>query len=178
VSPGRHRARRRSHHIAFRSGPRKHFNVTDRDHRLRRGFGVTIGTLVVANSVLGVLVLHRTTEGGTLADSVPLPAISIAPPAPWAPPTRSPRRALPQKAKARPPVELGPANLGDALTGYCTEVKHAGAAVLSGDNWRCGSTGPFPSMDAACRWLYDAGAWAGMKDDTDPQTWRCYHDAS
>jgi hypothetical protein len=30
----------------------------------------------------------------------------------------------------------------------------------------------------ACRWLYGPDAWAGMLDDNDQQTWRCYRDPS
>jgi hypothetical protein len=72
-------------------------------------------------------------------------------------------------------VLLGPAGaaaLAGALTRYC---RHGTAIITDGD-WTCGAA-PI-DMDRACVFLYDDGAWAGMLNDDDPRTWRCYRDVS
>jgi hypothetical protein len=86
--------------------------------------------------------------------------------------------AIRQAAKVRPPIYLG--LLGAAeLTKYCRA--HTGArttAVSTDDGWACGPMAKPLSMNAVCRWWHGPEAWAGMIDDNDPDTWRCYRDPS
>ena len=79
-------------------------------------------------------------------------------------------------------MQLGPAELGASLTAYCLDrVNGAVGAKPGSDTWVCvrGTAVPYPiDMNVACAWLDGPDAWAGMLDDNDPQTWRCYRDAS
>jgi hypothetical protein len=135
---------------------------------------------VIANAVVGGLVMHQTGDG-TPVVAAQLPTISIAPPPTAVPAARSPQRVERRAAKARPPVLLGPRRLPTAMFAYC-EASGTGSTGASAapDSWQCdrASISRMIDMDAACQWLYDADAWAGMLDDDDPQTWRCYRDAS
>jgi hypothetical protein len=94
----------------------------------------------------------------------------------------SPRGADRQQAKARTPELLGPAHLAASLTAYCrARVRAAISAGPGSDTWVCERVAARPyliSMNVACSWLYGPDAWAGMLDDNDPQTWRCYRDPS
>jgi hypothetical protein len=173
--PGRHRAWCHGRYVAGR-----HHRPTAGPARLRTGLLATIGGLTVANVVLGGLAVHATRTGATPAAVVPLPVINV-PPATTAPAPAT-RGADRQLARTRPPVLLGPADLGASLTAYCLDrVYGAVSAGPGSDTWVCvrDAAGPYPiAMNVACAWLYGADAWAGMLDDDNPQTWRCYRDAS
>jgi hypothetical protein len=169
VRLGRHRGR--GHGRYFGTAPH-HSPRTNR----HLGFSITVTSLVVANVVLGGLVAYRTPSGDVPTASVPLPTIAIPAPSTGNPPTRAPERAQRQRAKPRPPVLLGPASLTLSLTAFCqATVSDTTVATPTGDGWTCDGS---IDMDAACRWLYDDNAWAGMLDDNDQQTWRCYQDPS
>ena len=83
-------------------------------------------------------------------------------------------RGVPRAVKATA-VLLGPDGaeaLASALSGFCRD----GTAVVSDGDWTCG--GAPIDMDKACVSLYDDDAWAGMLNDDDPRSWRCYRDVS
>jgi hypothetical protein len=88
---------------------------------------------------------------------------------------------VPHAVALRSPVLLG--TLQHArLTSYCRTTYGVGiTAALSDDGWTCWppDTGRgLIDMDAVCRWRYGDDGWAGMTDDNDPTTWRCYRDPS
>jgi hypothetical protein len=138
--------------------------------------GLAVGALAV---VAGLLVHHM--GAGTPVAGTHLPAISITPPATAERPaqSQSPYRAVRQSAKARPPVLLGPRRLSLSMISYCeaATTRSIGASPTA-DGWRCDrpTASPMIDMDAACRWLFGENAWAGMLDDNNPQSWRCYRD--
>jgi hypothetical protein len=172
---GRHRAPGHGRY-ASRRPPRHHRTAS----RTRTGLIATIGGLTVANLVLGGLAVHTS---ATPSAPLPLPIFSVPPPvATVLGPSAAPRGAERQRAKVRPPVLLGPKNLAASLTAYCLDrVSGATGASPGSDTWECDRVlvRPFPiAMDVACRWLYGPDAWAGMLDDNDQQTWRCYRDPS
>ncbi len=170
---GRHRASGRRRYASGR-----HHRPSPAPARLRTGLLATIAGLTVADAVLGGLAVHAAGTGTTPASVAPLPVTTV-PPATTAP-DRGPRGA--DRQRARPPVLLGPAHLGASLTAYCLHrVNGAVGAAPGSDTWVCvrDAAGPYPiAMNVACAWLYGADAWAGMLDDDDPQSWRCYRDAS
>jgi hypothetical protein len=145
-----------------------------------RNIVLVLSVLVATAAVVGGLLVHHAADD-TRSSAPPLPKVSIPPPS-TAAPTEPPQRFERQRAKARPPVLLGPTDLATALVGYCKDkVGPGGAATTTADGWRCSRTiaSPHPiDMDAACRFFYGEDAWAGMLDDNDPQTWRCYRDPS
>jgi hypothetical protein len=54
-------------------------------------------------------------------------------------------------------------------------------AALDDGDWTCWPPDAgrgLIDMDAVCRWRYGDDGWAGMTDDDDPTTWRCYRDPS
>ena len=136
--------------------------------------GLAVGALALA---AGLLAQHL--GDGTPVARTHLPTISITPPPPAERHTLSRYRAVRQAAKARPPVLLGPRRLSISMISYCeaATTRSTGASPTA-DGWRCDRpTAPqMIDMDAACRWLFDENAWAGMLDDDDAQTWRCYRD--
>ena len=105
------------------------------------------------------------------------PTVSVLPPVTVTPSFRSGLsavRGVPQAVKATA-VLLGPDSaeaLASALTAFCRD----GTAVVVDGDWTCG--GAPIDMDQACVCLYNDDAWAGMLNDDDPQSWRCYRDVS
>ena len=108
---------------------------------------------------------------------VTAPTVSAPPPVTVTPPFGSglsAARAVPQGMKATA-VLLGPEG-AEALTSALTEFCRDGTAAVTDGDWTCG--GAPIDMDKACVCLYDDDAWAGMLDDNDPRSWRCYRDVS
>jgi hypothetical protein len=172
---GRRRTPGRGRYVAGR-----HHHAGAPPARLRTGLLAAIAGLIVADVVLGGLAVHATRTGA--APAAPLPVITFPPAITGVSPSPAPRGAERQLARTRPAVLLGPADLAASLTAYCLDrVNGAVAAGPGSDTWVCVRTtgGPYPiAMNVACAWLYGPDAWAGMLDDNDPQTWRCYHDPS
>jgi hypothetical protein len=148
----------------------------------RIGVVAVVGTLAAADVALGALVLQhgRDVTDNTVA-ATPLPTVSNPPP-----PTRRPAQPAPRgerrRSKVRPPVLLGPRHLAASLSAYCTDtVSGTTGARPTDDGWACNRlfvSDRAINMNAACRWLYGTEAWAGMLNDDDQQTWRCYRDPS
>ena len=186
MPPARHRAGGFGRYVAFTTAAPRHAVQQQRQ---------------VPPVVSGGLAVVLWTSGGALgavaanlheADTVPraavrLPAISIPiPPTAWPTPSMSgarwsASRAVPQAAKVRPPVLLGLLRDG-RLTTYCRALRgSSNVAVVTDDGWACRPVANgrgLLSMNAVCRWFYGDSAWAGMIDDNDPDTWRCYRDPS
>ena len=179
-----HHASGHRRHLALRTPPSRHATVRFARLRSQPALVALIGMLAAISAVPGGLLLHQTNEhDSTPADARPLPAISIPAPriaAVFPGPAWSPKRAERRQATVRP-VLLGPKNLSGSLTAYCKDtVSAATRARVTPDGWQCGRLVASRSigMNAACRWLYHADAWAGMLDDDDQQSWRCYRDPS
>lgn len=110
---------------------------------------------------------------------------SLPPPTPAssqpAPPTSAPRQGVPHAVQLRTPVLLGLLTRG-RLTSYCRATYGPGiTAALDDGDWTCRPPGAgrgLIDMDAVCRWRYGDDGWAGMIDNDDPTTWRCYRDPS
>jgi len=105
------------------------------------------------------------------------PAVSVPPPVTATPSSRSglpTARGLPRAVKATA-VLLGPDGAG-ALASALTTLCPDGTATITDGDWTCG--GAPIDMDQACVSLYDDDAWAGMLNDDDPRSWRCYRDVS
>jgi hypothetical protein len=186
VPPGRHRAPGHGRYIALRRAPVRHRRVTttNRPRRAITRIGVVamIGTLTAADVALGVLIVQRGRQGtDTTVAAAPGPAIAIPPP-PAGRPARPTPRGERRRSKVRPPVLLGPRHLAASLAAYCTgTVSAAIRARPTEDGWACDRRfvrDRAIDMDAACRWLYGRDAWAGMLNDDNQQTWRCYRDPS
>jgi hypothetical protein len=166
--------------------------------RRLRAFAAAIAVLLVVDAALLAVRLGQgndDTHGAVLA----LPTITIpAPSTAGTHPARGPAADRAQRRVARPrtpppsprpsaspsatPVLLGPQDLRRALTSYCrhTDGRRA-AAFATADGWVCARLFARPraiSMDAACRHLYGDAAWAGMLDDNDELSWRCYRDGT
>ena len=132
-------------------------------------------------------------EPGTPQAAVPLPVVSIPPPAAEPSPAGRTLHAVRQAAKASPtptsaapsvpPVLLGPASgaeLPALLGSYCRATYgRLTLAASTADGWVCAPLGRAPvplAMDPMCRWRYGDAAWADLGSDTDPRSWRCYRD--
>jgi hypothetical protein len=187
--PGRHRAPGHGRYVALRRAPARHRaddrtieipRITGRRLPLRVGLLTAIAGLALTDVMLGALPLRHDQQSAPVAGG-PLPAFTIpVPPTAAAPSTRAARGAQRQRAKARPPVLLGPRDLAASIAAYCTRhVSGATGAKPADDGWQCERPLVRPvavDMDAACRWRYGPDAWAGMLDDNDQQSWRCYRD--
>jgi hypothetical protein len=176
MSGARHRAAGFGRYIAFTPARPRHA-VPGNDHQARRDLlvGGAVAVVLTTGGVgLGAVAAKIQSSGGPRATAVALP--TTAAPAPATVLTLGERSAVRQAAKVRPPVYLGP--LGAAqLTTFCHA--HAGldtTAVSTDDGWVCGPGTTTLGMNAVCRWWHGDAAWAGMTDDNDPTTWRCYRD--
>ena len=139
-------------------------------------------TLAVAGAGLAILVgavaalAGNALRHGSDLPSSPAPATSRP-----VPPASVPHQGVPHAAGLTAPVLLGRLS-GDRLRSYCRAAfGHGISAALSDDGWMCWppDTGRgLIDMDAVCRWRYGDDGWAGMIDDADPATWRCYRDPS
>jgi hypothetical protein len=197
-----HRARGFGRYLALRRATPRH-HVDDQLESDRRPLLILFA--IVAAVVAGTLVMTaRWSPGVTPRSAATSPTVSIpatatgtpsfrsglsaargapsagrpsaGPPAPTpSPKPSSPKPSGPQPAAAEPTaVLLGPEGavaLAAILTDYCG----ARAVVVEGD-WTC--KGKPIDMDKACVFRYDEDAWAGMLNDDDPRTWRCYRDVS
>ena len=112
--------------------------------------------------------------------AVPPPFPTPAPSRP-VPPASVPSQGIPHAARLQPPVLFGILT-GNRLTSYCRATYGAAiTAASTDDGWICWppDTGRgLIDMDAVCRSRYGDDGWAGMTDDKDPTTWRCYRDPS
>jgi hypothetical protein len=173
VSAARHRAGGFGRSVAFRTPAPRHAAAEP------SGAPIAVGA--------GLLILLGPIAGGLAAVAVDAyrNGSPVSPPAPATshpvPPASVPREGVPHGAKLRTPVLLG--LLPHArLTSYCRTTYGADiTAALSDDGWTCWppDTGRgLIDMDAVCQWRYGDDGWAGMINDSDPTTWRCYRDPS
>jgi hypothetical protein len=173
VSAARHRAGGFGRSVTFGTPAPRH--AATAPNRVPAGLGV------------GLVILLGPIAGGLAAVAVDAYRHGSGRPAPapvtsrLVPPVSVPRQGVPHAVALRSPVLLG--LLGHArLTSYCRTTFGAGiTAALSDDDWMCWppDTGRgLIDMDAVCRWRYGDDGWAGMTDDSDPTTWRCYRDPS
>jgi len=168
-----HRAAGSGLRLALRPRAPRHAPPRRSHRRAVRAFTAIFVVLGLVDAVLLTLVL-RTPAATVPPIALPRPTISIPAPAVSVPRRElAPGSAVRQLAKARP-VLLGPID----LAAYCPRIRGgASLAVLLDGEWACSRplrTPALVDMNAACRTLYTADAWAGMLDDTDPQSWRCY----
>jgi hypothetical protein len=173
VSAARHRAGGFGRSVAFRTPTPRHAVPARSDVPV---FVAAVALLLgpVAGGLAAVAV-HAHRDGSVLP---PIPAPATSRPVP---PASVPRHGVPHAVKLRSPVLLGLLR-HHRLTAYCrtTYGPHITAA-LSDDDWTCWPphTGRgLIDMDAVCRWRYGDDGWAGMTNDDDPTTWRCYRDPS
>lgn len=167
-----HRATGRRLRVAVRTAPARHA-LPPRPYR--RTLAAFLSIFLVVGLVDGVLLalLLGPPSATVPATALPLPTTTITVP-PVGPERRLvPARAIRQQAKVRP-VLLGPVD----IAAYCTRsISPASRPVLLDGGWACTRPQTVPrlaDMNAACAASYTADAWAGMLDDTDPQSWRCY----
>jgi hypothetical protein len=174
VSAARHRAGGFGRSVAFRTPAPRHAAVA----RNRAPSTVGAGLVILLGPIAGGLAAVAVDAYRSGSPPVPLPAPVTSR---SVPPTSVPRQGVPHAAALRPPVLLG--LLPHArLTSYCRTTYGAHiTAALSDDGWMCwppDSGRGLIDMNAVCRWRYGDDGWAGMTDDSDPATWRCYRDPS
>jgi hypothetical protein len=169
-----HRARGFGRYLALRRAtPRHHTDEHEVSDRRPVLILLAIVVAVVAGTVTATA--RWSTDVAPPAVVAP-PTVSVPPPATVTPSFRSglpSAHGVPQRAATA--VLLGPGGteaLASALTEFCGD----GTAVVTDGDWTCG--GAPIDMDKACVSLYDDEAWAGMLDDDDPRSWRCYRDVS
>jgi hypothetical protein len=140
------------------------------------GAGLAIVLGPVAGAIVAVTV-NAYRDGAVVRPlPIPTPAPSHRPPPVFVPP-----EGVARAMTARSPVLLGPLT-GERLAAYCRA--HYGPAITAAstdDGWTCwppDSGRGLIDMDAACRWRYGDAGWAGMTNDDNPNTWRCYRDPS
>jgi hypothetical protein len=181
MPPARHRAAGSGRYVSLAPARPRHALPTA-DRAMRRDLlagGAVAVVLCTGGAGLGAVAANLRSVDTAPEAGVPLPVISI--PVPAVPLALGAKTGVGQTAKVRPPIYLGPLG-GTQLTWYCRA--HAGTArgrvgaVVTDDGWACGAAGKPLGMNAVCRWWYGNAAWAGMIDDNDPDTWRCYRDPS
>jgi hypothetical protein len=182
MSSARHRAAGFGRYVSFAPARPRRALPTTAPARLMKNVAVAVA-LCTAGGALGAGAATLRSDDTAPEAGVRLPVISI--PTPAVPRGESLRAkslgrasAIRQAAKVRPPIYLGPLGAAE-LTKFCRA--HAGArttAVSTDDGWACGPVAKPLSMNAVCRWWHGSEAWAGMIDDNDPDTWRCYRDPS
>jgi hypothetical protein len=167
-----HRATGRRLRVAVRTPPPRHA-LPPRPYR--RALAAFLSIFLVVGLVDGVLLalVFGPRSATVPATALPLPPTSITVP-PVVPQRQlAPGRAIRQQAKVRP-VLLGPVD----IAAFCARGNGpASRPVLLDGEWACTRPQTVPrlaDMNAACAASYTADAWAGMLDDTDPQSWRCY----
>jgi hypothetical protein len=171
-----HRARGFGRYVALRRATPRHHHTDEQDVSDRRPLLILLA-IVVAVVAGTVTATARWSPDARPRAAVTPPAASVPPPVTVTPSFRSglaAARAVPRGAKATA-VLLGPDGaeaLASALTTFCRD----GTAVVIDGDWTCG--GAPIDMDEACACLYDDDAWAGMLNDDDPRSWRCYRDVS
>jgi hypothetical protein len=183
VPPARHRAGGSGRPIAFRTAAPRHAAPTRRRAlplpeaarpALLAGAGLAIVLGPVAGAIVAIAV--NVDRHGAVVPPLLIPAPA---PAHGAPPAFVPPEGVPRAMAVRFPVLLGRLT-GDRLAAYCrTRYGPAITAALIDDGWTCWppDTGRgLIDMDAACRWRYGEAGWAGMTNDDNPDTWRCYRD--
>jgi hypothetical protein len=174
VSAARHRAGGFGRSVAFRTPAPRHAAAAP--NRVPAGVGA--GLVILLGPIAGGLaaVAVDAYRDGSTPGPPPAPVTSRS-----APPASAPREGVPHAATLRTPVLLGLLR-HTRLTSYCrTTYGPDITAALSDDGWMCWppDTGRgLIDMDAVCRWRYGDDGWAGMTDDSDPTTWRCYRDPS
>jgi hypothetical protein len=168
-----HRARGFGRYLALRRAtPRHHIDEQVSDRRPL----LILLAIVVAVVAATFTVTSRWSLDDRPRAVVTRPTVSASPPVTVTPSFRSGLsavRGVPQAVATA--VLLGPDSaeaLASALTAFCRD----GPAVVTEGDWTCG--GAPIDMDQACVCLYDDDAWAGMLNDDDPRSWRCYRDVS
>ena len=135
------------------------------------GLALLLGPIAGALAAVAVDALRN-------GPAVPPPALATSE---TVPPTSAPRQGVPHAVMLRTPVLLGLLTRG-RLSAYCRSTYGPGiTAALDDAGWKCWPPGTgrgLIDMDAVCRWRYGEDGWAGMTDDDDPTTWRCYRDPS
>ena len=174
--------------LVFGKPEPRHAGATLVSRRTKRIFGaVLVGVVLINVVVLLFRIGHRANAAPTMV--LPLPAASFPAATPSPSGSLSLRRTVRQTTKPKATkastgpahVLLGPDNLQAALSTYC-QWSYGGRTMAypTRDGWQCAQyfgRSQAIDMDAACRALYDARAWAYLADDTDPQSWRCYRDS-
>jgi hypothetical protein len=170
-----HRARGFGRYLALRRAtPRHHTDEQEVSDRRPLLILLAIVVAVVAGTVTATA---RWSADVTPPAVVTPPTVTVSPSPTVTPSHRSGLSAahgVPQRAKATA-VLLGP-DSAEALASTLTEFCRDGIAVVTDGDWTCG--GAPIDMDKACACLYDDDAWAGMLNDDDPRSWRCYRDVS
>jgi hypothetical protein len=170
VSAARHRAGGSGRSVAFRTPAPRHAAAAP--NLVRVGVGLVILLGPIAGGLAAVAV-----DAYRNGSALPPPPVTSG----SAPPTSVPHQGAPHAVKLRSPVLLGLLRHA-RLTSYCRTTYGADiTAALSDDGWMCWppDTGRgLIDMDAVCQWRYGDDGWAGMTDDSDPTTWRCYRDPS
>lgn len=174
MSAARHRAAGRSgRSVASRTARPRHAAPAASRAPAIAGAGLALMLGPIAGGLAAVAV--GALRGGP---SLPPPTPASSQPAP---PTSAPRLGVPHAVTLRTPVLLGPLTRG-RLTSYCRTTHGPGmTAALDDGDWTCWPPDAgrgLIDMDAVCRWRYGDDGWAGMTDDDDPTTWRCYRDPS
>jgi hypothetical protein len=156
-----------------RATPRHHPDEEEVSDRRTLVILLAIVVVVVAGTFA---VTARWSPDVTPRTAATPPTVSVPPPGAATPSFRAAvptARGVPHGVATA--VLLGPDGaeaLASALTTFCRD----GTAVVTDGDWTCG--GAPIDMDQACVRLYDDDAWAGMLNDDDPQSWRCYRDVS
>jgi hypothetical protein len=173
VSAARHRASGFSRPVAFGTPAPRHAAPVDNDMAVLGAAVVILLGPIVGGLAAVAVSAHR--EGSALP---PLPGPASSRPVP---PASVPRQGVPHASPLRSPVLLGLLP-HSRLTSYCRSTYGPDiTAALADDSWSCWppDTGRgLIDMDAVCRWRFGDDGWAGMTNDNDPATWRCYRDPS
>lgn len=174
MSAARHRAGGFGRSVAFRTAAPRHAAQAPSRVPVVVGAGLAILIGPVAGALAAFAV--NAYRDGSARPHHPAPATSRP-----APPASLPREGVPHAVRLASPVMLGMLTHG-RLTAYCrTTYGPDITAALTDDGWLCWppDTGRgLIDMDAVCRWRYGDDGWAGMTNDNDPATWRCYRDPS
>ena len=174
MSAARHRAGGFGRSIAFRTSEVRHAAPAPSRVPAVAGAGLAIMAGAVAGSMAALAMNAYRDLSAVPPPTAPVTSRPI-------PPASVPLQGVPHAAILRTPILLGRLT-GDRLIAYCrTTYGPAITAASTDDGWTCWppDTGRgLIDMDAVCRWRYGEDGWAGMTDDNDPSTWRCYRDPS